>query len=142
MGDMELQGALAKASASTMAFEAAKREGLNLRAMAAGLGQPNANVATANTGLSGQLSSSGLDSSVKSMQPGFTNLGLYNQGQGVGVNWGNAANSGYNAMRTGNSSWSDNLNYGGALLGGLRGYATGGTWGGLAGAIGGLTGWG
>jgi hypothetical protein len=140
LSDMELQGALAKSSASTMAYEAAKREGLNLRAMAAGLGQPNANVATANTGLSGELNTSGLSTSTQALMPSFTNLGLYNQGQNTAIGWGNAANSGYNNMRTGNSSWSDNLNYGNALLGGLRGYATNGIWGGLAGAAGGLLG--
>jgi hypothetical protein len=121
-------------------MEAAKREGLNLRAMAAGLGQPNANVATTNTGLSGDVALGGLKGSNDSMTPGYTNLSLYNQGQNTGVNWGNAANSGYNAMRTGNSSWSDNINYGNMLLGGLRGYATNGGWGAVAGAVGGALG--
>lgn len=140
MADMELEGALAKASASTMAYEAAKREGLNLRAQAAGLGQQNSTVATTNTGLAGDLATSGMNASNTGLQPSFTNLGLYNTGQNTAINWGNAANSGFNSMRTGNSSWSDNLNYGGALLGGLRGYAGGGLLGGVFGAAGGLLG--
>lgn len=138
MGDLELEGALAKSTAATMAYEAARREGLQLRAQAAGLGQQNAGVATANSGQASQAAQNGMNASTTGLAPSFTNLGLYNQGQNTAIGWGNAANSGFNSMRQGNSSWSDNLNYGSAILGGLRGYANNGLWGAAAGAAGGL----
>lgn len=141
MADMDLEGGLARASASTMAYEAARREGLNLRAQAAGLGQPNANIAGDSASQASRAANAGMDASNLGLSPSFTNLNSYNQGQNTAIGWGNSATSNFNSMRgLSTSPWYKNGNVGGAIGGGLSGYANNGWLGAVAGAAGGWLG--
>lgn len=145
MMDQELDGSLAKAGAATMARDAARREGLQLRASAAGLGSPF-----------GSMSSSALgaasDTGMRSLAAGGTGMAAYgaaagmrNQGSQVANSWGSSANSTYNSLADQNYKRSQSGSSGiGSLLGGVAGAfmgPMGGQIGGMAGkALGGKLG--
>lgn len=98
LSDMALEGGLATAAAGTMAQEAARREGLQLRATAAGLGGSLGGLASSSLG---QASGMGM-TSLGAAGAGMSALGgaasTYNQGQGAAINWGSSANSTFNSV--------------------------------------------
>lgn len=137
MADMELEGALAKASASTLAFEAAKKEGLNLRAMAAGLGGNLTGAGANYTGMAGNLSGGALAAGGRGLAGAGQATGAYNQGQNVAIGWGNSANNTYNSIAEQNYRRSQAGGGFGSFLGNVVGTTAGafaGGWGSAAGA--------
>jgi hypothetical protein len=98
MADMDLEGALARASASTMALEAAKREGLNLRAMAAGLGGNVTGAGLGYTGQAGNLSGTSLGAAGTGLQSRISGIGAYNNAQNTAIGWGNGANATFDSI--------------------------------------------
>ena len=139
--DQENDGALAKAGAATMARDAARREGLQLRASAAGLGSPFGSMSSSELGAAS-------DTGMRSLAAGGTGMaaygmaaGLRNQGSQVANAWGSSANSTFNSVAEQNYKRSQTgFNLGGAVAGGLKGFATGGWMGAFAGAAGGSMG--
>lgn len=98
MGDMGTTEALGKASAGTMASQAARAEGLQLRAQAAGLGAGAGAMGMSGLGMSGSLGMSGLGASGAGMGAMGQAMSSYNQGQGTAIGWGNSAQGGFNSM--------------------------------------------
>jgi hypothetical protein len=140
MGDMELEGAAAKAGASTMAREAARREGLQLRAQASGLG---GNLTGASQTSLGQASGAGgaaLAASGTGLAAGGAAWQGQNQGSQVAAGWGSSANGTFNGLNSYNMDRFKNTKANplvGAVAGGIQGAMSGG---GLAGAVGGAAG--
>lgn len=137
LADMELEGALAKASASTMAHEAAKREGLNLRAMAAGLG---GNLQGASGGYLGQASGFGT-SALNSGGAGLRGAGAawdgYTTGMQSAIGWGSSANDTFNSVYAQRKARAQSSGGLGGFLGTVVGTGLGafaGGWGSAAGA--------
>jgi len=126
LGDMQLSGGLAKASAMTMAQQAAKREGLNLRAQSAGLGSGLSGAASGALGQAGAMGMSGLSASGTGLTAMGAATSAFNQGQGVAANWGASASSTYNNIWNQAYQASQADDGFGALLGGVAGMFTGG----------------
>jgi hypothetical protein len=142
LGLMDGEGdtALAKAAAATASQAAAREKGFNLRAMAAGLG---GNTQGASSAYMNQASGAGGDAlqaggqGLRSAQAAWSG---FNQGQNTAIGWGQSANSTFNSINQynlGRAQQGGGFNVGGALLGGLKGFASGGLWGAGIGALGG-----
>jgi hypothetical protein len=123
------QGALQKTMAINMAREAARKEGLNMRAVAAGLGG-NLTGATANfAGQAGQSAGIGMQG-IGGANSGFnSSVGNWNATTGVGMNalngvgnWGMGLTNGVsqaNQMNT--QGWNQMVGYGLGMFGSGRG---------------------
>ncbi|MGL4651545.1 MAG: hypothetical protein ACRC1H_19215, partial [Caldilineaceae bacterium] len=98
MMDASTEGALAKGAAATMAQEAARREGLQLRAQAAGLGSYTAGLGAGSLGQASGFGLSGLGASGAGLGAAGAAGAGYNQGSGVAQGWGSSANSTYNSI--------------------------------------------
>jgi hypothetical protein len=123
LADIELEGALAKASAATMAYEAAKREGLNLRATAAGLGGNLMGASGNYLGQSGDLSGSALAAGGTGFRAGNQAWAGQNTGQATAMNWGSSAAKNWDSIAEQNyrRSQSGGLGGLGSALGGIAG---------------------
>jgi hypothetical protein len=123
MGDMETEGGLAKASAATMAQEAARREGLQMRAQAAGLGSGYGGMAGSSLGQSSNFGMSGLSAGGTGLSAMAGAGSLYNQGSNVAQGWGQGANSTYNSIADQNYKRSQSGGMGGlgSIVGGIAG---------------------
>jgi len=94
MAGLDYQGAMGKASAANVAREAARREGMSLRATAAGMGNPLG----ASTGYMGASSDFGR-TALGTGATGFNNAsGLFANASGSGHNAAGAANSMFNSI--------------------------------------------
>lgn len=126
-GDMEFGGALAKAGAATMAEEAARREGMQLRAQAAGLGGNTSGAAASYLGAAGNFGDAALDASGTGLRARAGAFGAYNGGAGVAQGWGAGANSSFNStwQQQNAHDTSGGLDWGG-MLGTVVGSAAGG----------------
>lgn len=144
LADQQLSGSLAKGAAATMAQEAARREGLQLRAQAAGLGSSFGGMAASGIG---QASAMGM----QSLGAGLTGMNAYglagnarNQSMGAAQGWGIGANSTFNSIaeqnmynasqRLGPRDWMN------AIGQGFKAAGTGGWMGGIGGFLGGMAG--
>lgn len=123
MMDASTQGALAKGAAATMAQEAARREGLQLRAQAAGLGSGTGALAQGSLGQASGFDLSGLSASGTGLNAANMAGSGYNQGQNTAIGWGNSASSTYNSLWQQNAarSQSGGLSGLGGLVGGVAG---------------------
>lgn len=136
--DMQTEGALAKAAAATMAQDAARREGLQLRAQAAGLGMPYGGMASSGVSQASGLRTTGLDAGTLGMRSMASAGAGLNAGFSGANAWGNSANSTFNSVYEQRAARAKSgFNIGGAIMGGLKGFSTGGGWGAAAGALGG-----
>lgn len=142
MADMAMNEGLARAGAANMAREAARREGLNLRATAAGLG---GNLTGASSGYLGQSGGMGV-SAVNTMGTGMqainaanggfaANNAAWNNGMSAAAgSWNTVGNLGLGITRAGGNRF----NLGGAISGAAMGYLkTGNPWGAALGGLGG-----
>lgn len=142
MSDTQLSGSLAKASAATMAQEAARREGLQLRAQAAGLGSGFGGMAASGMGAASGFSATGLDASTLGTKTYSSGVGMRNQGGSVATGWGSSANSTFNSIAEQNYRRSQSSGGFGEFLGGVVGAGLGafsGSWGSAAGTAFGKT---
>lgn len=123
MMDANTEGALAKGAAATMAQEAARREGLQLRAQAAGLGQYTSGLAGGALGQASGIGLAGLGASGAGIGAAQAAGSGFNQGSGVAQGWGSSANSTYNSIAEQNyrRSQSGGLGGLGAAVGGIAG---------------------
>ena len=133
LSDMALDGGLASAAAGTMAQEAARREGLNLRATAAGLGGSYGSLAAGAAGQAGGFGMTSLGAAGAGMGAMGAAAGTFNQGQSAAINWGASANTSYNSL------WDQaykRSQSGGSPLGGIIGGLAGSFLGPVGGAMG------
>lgn len=144
MNDSAMDEGLARAGAATMAREAARREGLSLRAQAAGLG---GNLTGASSGYLGQSGGFGMGSlnamgsgmnAIGAAQGGFnSNNASWTGTTGLASSaWGNVGSLGLQASQLKGNGF----NLGRGLAGAATGFMKGGGWGALAGGLGGAFG--
>jgi hypothetical protein len=131
---MDANNALAKVTAGNMAREAARREGLNLRAQAAGFGQALQGASAGYLGASADMGGASLNAGGMGLRSAGNAWQGYNMGQQGAMNWGNSANSTLTSMRQGQNGKGG---LGSIFQGGLQGFQAGGWWGAAAGAAGG-----
>lgn len=124
MGDMQMDSALARAGAMTMAQEAARREGLNLRGVAAGMGGNLSGTAQGYAGQAGATIPMGMQG-ISGAQQGFAANSANNN-----ATMGLASNSWNGIGQMGASMYGAQANYAGqqaagngALLGSVVGAA-------------------
>lgn len=115
MGDTQRESSLARAGAMTMAQEAARREGLNLRGVAAGLGGNLTGASSTFAGMSGAAGGQGM-AGINGAARGFNdNSAAYGQTMGLaGSSWNSMAQLGmqqqqmrYDANKTNSAMWND-----------------------------------
>lgn len=113
IGDTQRESSLARAGAMTMAQEAARREGLNLRGVAAGLGGNLTGASSTFAGMSGAAGGQGM-AGINSAAGGFNaNSAAYGQTMGLAGNaWNSMAQLGmqqqqmrYDANKTNAGMW-------------------------------------
>jgi hypothetical protein len=128
MVDANTEGALAKGAAATMAQEAARREGLQLRAQAAGLGNFAGGMGANALGQASNFGLSGLGASGTGLAAAGAAGAGYNQGANTAQGWGAGANSTFNSIAQQNYNRSQTGGYAGlgAAVGGIAGSLFGG----------------
>ena len=119
MAGLDYQGAMGKASAANVAREAARREGMSLRATAAGMGNPLG----ASTGYMGASSDFGR-TAMGAGATGFNNAaGLFGSASGSGHNAAGAANSLFSSIGQQHKNRADaGVNWGQVAAQGLSTY--------------------
>lgn len=133
---------LAKVMAANTAREAARREGMNLRFQAAGLGAGGTGQFLGQAGGLGTSSVGVLGSGMDAIGAAGSGWNMNNTGwnntMGLGANtWGNSGSLGLNVSQFNAKNKTGGFNLGSAVAGGLQGFASGGWWGAAGGALGG-----
>lgn len=138
LAGQETAAALGKASAANMAREAARREGMQLRASASGMGGAYLGQASGFGMQALGAGGMGMDAVGSAAGAFGANNAGWNATMGLSGNtFGNMGNMALNGMRTTNASRTQGANWAGMLAGGLQGYSSGGWMGAIGGGLGG-----
>lgn len=125
MMDQELDGSLAKAGAATMARDAARREGLQLRSAAAGLGSAFGGMSMSGMGQASGMGMQSLGAGSAGLSAAGAAGSSFNQGMAGAAGWGAGANSTFNSVAQQNAARSQSSGGLGSALGSIAGAAIG-----------------
>ena len=138
MAGMETSAALGKAAAANMAREAARREGMSMRAAASGMGASYLGQASGFGMQALGAGGMGMDA-VSAAANGFgANNASWGSAMGLAGNmYGNMGNMSLSQQRLQQSGRTQGVNFGSMISGGLQGYSQGGWMGAIGGGLGG-----